>query len=37
VTLVIGILASFFTAIYVTRTLFMIYLDRRAAGAPIKI
>ncbi len=37
VTLVIGIVASFFTAIYVTRTLFMIYLDRRAAGAPIKI
>ncbi len=37
VTLVIGILASFFTAIYVTRTLFMIYLDRRAAGAPINI
>jgi preprotein translocase subunit SecD len=37
VTLVIGILASFFTAIYVTRTLFMIYLDRRAAGTPIKI
>ncbi len=37
VTLVIGILASFFTAIYVTRTLFMIYLDRRAAGSPINI
>jgi preprotein translocase subunit SecD len=37
VTLVIGIVASFFTAIYVTRTLFMIYLDRRAAGTPIKI
>jgi preprotein translocase subunit SecD len=27
VTLVIGIVASFFTAIYVTRTLFMIYLE----------
>ena len=37
VTLVIGIMASFFTAVYVTRTLFMIYLDRRAAGAPINI
>ena len=37
VTLVIGILASFFTALYVTRTLFMIYLDRRTAGAPISI
>jgi preprotein translocase subunit SecD len=37
VTLVIGILASFFTALFVTRTLFMIYLDRRAAGAPIEI
>ena len=37
VTLVIGIMASFFTALYVTRTLFMIYLDRRPAGAPISI
>ncbi|MCK5411569.1 MAG: protein translocase subunit SecD [Gemmatimonadetes bacterium] len=37
VTLVIGIIASFFTALYVTRTLFMIYLDRRPAGAPISI
>jgi preprotein translocase subunit SecD len=37
VTLVIGILASFFTAVFVTRTLFMVYLDRRAAGAPITI
>ncbi len=37
VTLVIGIIASFFTALYVTRTLFMIYLDRRPAGAPINI
>ncbi|UCG75820.1 MAG: protein translocase subunit SecD [Gemmatimonadota bacterium] len=37
VTLVIGILASFFSAIYVTRTLFMIYLDRRAAGSAISI
>ena len=37
VTLVIGIVASFFTALYVTRTLFMIYLNRRPAGAPISI
>jgi preprotein translocase subunit SecD len=37
VTLVIGVLASFFSAIYVTRTLFMIYLDRRAAGSAISI
>ncbi len=37
VTLGIGIVASFFSAIYVTRTLFMIYLERRPANAPLKI
>ena len=37
VTLSIGILASFFSAIYVTRTLFMIYLDRHTAGEPVSI
>lgn len=37
VTLSIGIMASFFSAIYVTRTLFMIYLERRPANAPLKI
>lgn len=37
VTLSIGIMASFFSAIYVTRTLFMIYLERRSASAPLRI
>jgi len=37
VTLSIGIMASFFSAIYVTRTLFMIFLERRPANAPLKI
>ncbi len=37
VTLCIGILASFFSAIYVTRTLFMIYLNRRAGGESVSI
>ncbi len=37
VTLSIGIMASFFSAIYVTRTLFMIYLERRSASAPLTI
>jgi preprotein translocase subunit SecD len=37
VTLSIGILASFFTAVYITRTLFLIYLDRKRPAAPISI
>jgi preprotein translocase subunit SecD len=37
VTLSIGIVASFFSALYVTRTLFMIYLDRHEAGDPVSI
>ena len=37
VTLCIGILASFFSAVFVTRTLFMIYLDRRSPSAPVSI
>ena len=37
VTLTIGILASFFSAVFVTRTLFMIYLARKAPSAPISI
>lgn len=37
VTLSIGIVASFFTAIYVTRTLFLIYLSGRKASDPISI
>jgi protein-export membrane protein SecD len=37
VTLSIGIVASFFSAIYVTRTLFMIYVSRRKASDPISI
>jgi preprotein translocase subunit SecD len=37
VTLSIGILASFFSALYVTRTFFMLYLDRHAPGDPVSI
>lgn len=37
VTLSIGIVASFFTAIYITRTFFMIYLQRKSAADPISI
>jgi preprotein translocase subunit SecD len=36
-TLIIGIIASFFSAVYVTRTFFLIYLERRRAGEPISI
>jgi preprotein translocase subunit SecD len=37
VTLSIGIVASFFSALYVTRTLFLLYLSRRKASDPISI
>jgi len=37
VTLTIGIIASFFTALFVTRTFFMVYLERRAPSAPLSI
>ena len=37
VTLSIGILASFFTALYVTRSFFVIYLSRKRATDPISI
>jgi preprotein translocase subunit SecD len=37
VTLSIGIIASFFTALYVTRTFFMIYLERRSPAEPLSI
>jgi preprotein translocase subunit SecD len=37
VTLSLGIIASFFSAVYVTRTLFLIYLDRRRPSEPISI
>jgi preprotein translocase subunit SecD len=37
VTLSIGILASFFSALYVTRTFFMVYLERHAPGQPVSI
>jgi preprotein translocase subunit SecD len=37
VTLSIGIIASFVSAIFVTRTLFLLYLQRRRATAPISI
>ncbi len=37
VTLAIGIIASMFTAIFITRTFFMLYLERRAAPQEISI
>jgi preprotein translocase subunit SecD len=37
VTLSIGIVASFFTAVYVTRTFFLLYLQRKRAADPISI
>jgi len=37
VTLSLGIIASFFTAVFVTRTLFLIYLDRHKVSEPISI
>ncbi len=37
VTLSIGIMASFFTALYVTRSFFVIYLSRKKATDPISI
>jgi len=37
VTLMIGIVASFFSAVYVTRTFMLIYIERRRAGEPISI
>lgn len=37
VTLSIGILASFFSALYVTKTFFLVYLERHAPGEPVSI
>ena len=37
VTLCIGIMASFFSALYVTRTFFMVYLNRRGSSESISI
>jgi protein-export membrane protein SecD len=37
VTLSIGIVASFFTAVFITRTFFMLYLDRRRTADAISI
>jgi preprotein translocase subunit SecD len=37
VTLAIGILASFFSSVYVTRTLFLVYISRRSQAKPISI
>jgi preprotein translocase subunit SecD len=37
VTLSIGIIASFFSAVYITRTFFLIYLDRKKPAEPISI
>jgi preprotein translocase subunit SecD len=37
VTLIAGILASMFTAIFVTRTFYLVWLNRTAAGRPLSI
>jgi preprotein translocase subunit SecD len=37
VTLSIGIVASFFSALYVTKTFYRIYLDRRSPAEPVSI
>ena len=37
VTLCIGIVASFFSALYVTRTMFLVYLTRKRGSDPISI
>ena len=37
VTLSIGIVASFFTAVYITRTFFLVYLNSRRPSEPISI
>jgi preprotein translocase subunit SecD len=37
VTLSMGIVASFFTAVYITRTFFLIYLERKRPSEPISI
>ncbi len=37
VTLSIGIVASFFTAVYITRTFFLVYMNRRRPSEPISI
>jgi protein-export membrane protein SecD len=37
VTLIVGVLASFFSAVFVTRTLYMIYVSRKAPTEPLSI
>jgi preprotein translocase subunit SecD len=37
VTLILGVVASFFTAVFITRTFFLIYMDRKSAAKPISI
>jgi preprotein translocase subunit SecD len=37
VTLSIGVVASFFSAVFVTRTLFVVYLSRKQSSEPISI
>jgi preprotein translocase subunit SecD len=37
VTLILGVVCSFFTAVFITRTFFLIYMDRKAATTPISI
>jgi preprotein translocase subunit SecD len=37
VTLAIGIIASFFSAVFITKTFFLLYMERKRAGEPISI
>jgi preprotein translocase subunit SecD len=37
VTLSVGIIASFFTAVYITRSFFLLYLSRKRASDPLSI
>jgi len=37
VTLIMGVIASFFSAVFITRTFFMVYMDRKPATKPISI
>ena len=37
VTLILGVTASFFTAVFITRTFYMIYMDKKPATKPISI
>ena len=37
VTLAVGLIASFFSAVFVTRTFFLMYMDRRRGAETISI